>query len=126
MAHGGSNFGFWSGANGGGDAYQPHTTTYVRLGVLNACTRLHVCTSARLFRVAERTFARQGRAGQRGAGHVLAYCLPGSLLLSSAPCQSTMFTRKHTTRSYDYDAPISEDGDHGYGTDGIDKFVAIR
>lgn len=28
MGHGGSNFGFWSGANGGGKGYQPHITSY--------------------------------------------------------------------------------------------------
>lgn len=28
MGHGGSNFGFWSGANGGGKSYQPHITSY--------------------------------------------------------------------------------------------------
>ena len=28
MGHGGSNFGFWSGANGGGASYQPHITSY--------------------------------------------------------------------------------------------------
>jgi hypothetical protein len=28
--------------------------------------------------------------------------------------------------SYDYDAPISEGGEHGYGSDRIDKFEAVR
>eukprot|EP01059_Diplonema_ambulator_P015110 TRINITY_DN26215_c0_g1_i1.p1 TRINITY_DN26215_c0_g1~~TRINITY_DN26215_c0_g1_i1.p1 ORF type:complete len:768 (+),score=280.04 TRINITY_DN26215_c0_g1_i1:35-2338(+) len=28
--------------------------------------------------------------------------------------------------SYDYDSPISENGDHGYGSDNIDKFEAIK
>lgn len=54
MAHGGTNFGFWSGANGQGTDFEPHIT------------------------------------------------------------------------SYDYNAPITEAGDHGYGSDGIDKFVAIK
>lgn len=27
--------------------------------------------------------------------------------------------------SYDYDAPLSEGGEHGYGSDGLDKFAAI-
>lgn len=54
MAHGGTNFGFWNGANGGGNDYSPVIT------------------------------------------------------------------------SYDYNAPISESGDHGYGRDGEDKFSAIQ
>jgi len=54
MAFGGTNFGYWSGANGGGDSYQPHIT------------------------------------------------------------------------SYDYDSPLSEGGDHGFGSDGIDKYQAVR
>lgn len=29
-------------------------------------------------------------------------------------------------QSYDYNAPVAEDGTHGYGSDGIDKFDAIR
>lgn len=29
-------------------------------------------------------------------------------------------------QSYDYDAPVSESGQHGYGSDGVDKFAAIR
>lgn len=53
MAHGGSNFGFWSGANGGGDQFTPVIT------------------------------------------------------------------------SYDYNAPLSEAGAHGYGSDGVDKFAAV-
>ena len=29
MGHGGTNFGYWSGANGGGgSSYQPHETSY--------------------------------------------------------------------------------------------------
>jgi beta-galactosidase len=28
--------------------------------------------------------------------------------------------------SYDYDSPISEGGEHGYGSDGIDKYLAIK
>ena len=28
MAHGGTNFGFWSGAEGGGASYQPILTSY--------------------------------------------------------------------------------------------------
>lgn len=36
----------------------------------------------------------------------------------------TAFT--HDIQSYDYDAPISESGIHGYGSDGVDKFVAMR
>jgi len=39
--------------------------------------------------------------------------------------QSTENYQAHIT-SYDYDAPISEAGDHGYGSDGEDKFEAIR
>ena len=55
MAHGGTNFGFWSGANGdGARSYLSHIT------------------------------------------------------------------------SYDYDSPISEGGEHGYGSDGADKFQAIK
>eukprot|EP01116_Phalansterium_solitarium_P004340 TRINITY_DN1532_c0_g1_i1.p1 TRINITY_DN1532_c0_g1~~TRINITY_DN1532_c0_g1_i1.p1 ORF type:complete len:820 (-),score=80.06 TRINITY_DN1532_c0_g1_i1:93-2552(-) len=53
MGHGGTNFAFWSGANGGGNSYQP------------------------------------------------------------------------TITSYDYDSPISEGGEHGYGPDG-DKFLAVQ
>eukprot|EP01062_Namystynia_karyoxenos_P041602 TRINITY_DN3032_c0_g1_i1.p1 TRINITY_DN3032_c0_g1~~TRINITY_DN3032_c0_g1_i1.p1 ORF type:complete len:771 (+),score=227.04 TRINITY_DN3032_c0_g1_i1:77-2389(+) len=30
------------------------------------------------------------------------------------------------TTSYDYDAPVSENGDHGFGSDGRDKFAAVR
>lgn len=29
-------------------------------------------------------------------------------------------------QSYDYDAPISENGAHGFGADGLDKFSALR
>ena len=29
------------------------------------------------------------------------------------------------TRSYDYDSPISEGGEHGYGSDNEDKYAAI-
>eukprot|EP00049_Salpingoeca_infusionum_P027795 m.34366 g.34366 ORF g.34366 m.34366 type:complete len:777 (-) comp9761_c0_seq2:315-2645(-) len=55
MGHGGTNFGFYSGANGGGgSSYQPHIT------------------------------------------------------------------------SYDYDSPISEGGQHGYGSDGVDKYTAVQ
>jgi len=54
MGHGGTNFGWTSGANGGGKSFQPDIT------------------------------------------------------------------------SYDYGAPVSENGDHGFGSDGKDKFVAIR
>eukprot|EP01064_Diplonema_japonicum_P015192 TRINITY_DN22959_c0_g1_i1.p1 TRINITY_DN22959_c0_g1~~TRINITY_DN22959_c0_g1_i1.p1 ORF type:complete len:779 (+),score=175.20 TRINITY_DN22959_c0_g1_i1:42-2339(+) len=54
MGFGGSNFGWFAGANGGGASYSPHIT------------------------------------------------------------------------SYDYDSPISENGDHGYGSDKLDKFVAIQ
>jgi beta-galactosidase len=54
MAHGGTNWGVFSGSNGGGASFQPHIT------------------------------------------------------------------------SYDYDSPISEGGEHGYGSDGADKFSAIR
>lgn len=53
MAHGGTNFGFWSGANYG-NFYQPHIT------------------------------------------------------------------------SYDYDSPLSEGGQHGYGSDGSDKYAATQ
>jgi beta-galactosidase len=28
--------------------------------------------------------------------------------------------------SYDYDSPVSEGGEHGYGSDGIDKYIAIQ
>lgn len=28
MAHGGTNFGFWAGANVDGEVYQPHITSY--------------------------------------------------------------------------------------------------
>ncbi len=28
MGYGGTNFGWWSGANGGGKSYQPHITSY--------------------------------------------------------------------------------------------------
>jgi len=31
-----------------------------------------------------------------------------------------------TITSYDYDAPISEDGTHGYGSDGMDKYQAVQ
>ena len=55
MAHGGTNFGGWSGANGdGGSSFQPHVT------------------------------------------------------------------------SYDYDSPLSEGGNHGFGSDGGDKFKALQ
>lgn len=54
MGHGGTNFGFGAGANGGGESFQPHIT------------------------------------------------------------------------AYDYDAPISEGGGHGYGSDNVDKFLAVR
>jgi len=54
MAYGGTNYGYWSGANGGGDNYQPDIT------------------------------------------------------------------------SYDYNSPLSEGGDHGFGSDGKDKFEAVR
>lgn len=54
MAHGGTSFGWWAGANGGGgSSYQPDIT------------------------------------------------------------------------SYDYDAPLSEGGEHGFGSDGVDKFAAL-
>ncbi len=28
--------------------------------------------------------------------------------------------------SYDYDAPLSEGGSHNYGSDGVDKYTAVR
>ena len=54
MGHGGTSFGRWAGANGGGDSYEPDIT------------------------------------------------------------------------SYDYDSPLSEGGDHNYGSDGVDKFAATQ
>eukprot|EP01125_Pyxidicula_operculata_P006724 TRINITY_DN230_c1_g2_i1.p1 TRINITY_DN230_c1_g2~~TRINITY_DN230_c1_g2_i1.p1 ORF type:complete len:631 (-),score=78.40 TRINITY_DN230_c1_g2_i1:21-1913(-) len=33
---------------------------------------------------------------------------------------------KSQITSYDYDAPVSEDGSHGYGSDNVDKFIATR
>lgn len=54
MGHGGTNFGTWAGANGGGTSFEPHIT------------------------------------------------------------------------SYDYDSPLSENGAHGYGSDGVDKYAAVQ
>ena len=54
MSHGGTSFGFWSGANGHDQVFQPDVT------------------------------------------------------------------------SYDYDAPIAEGGEHGYGSNSQDKFLAIQ
>ena len=54
MGYGGTNFGHWSGANGGGKSYSPHIT------------------------------------------------------------------------SYDYDSPVSEGGEHGYGSGGNDKYAALQ
>jgi hypothetical protein len=33
--------------------------------------------------------------------------------------------RLPTVTSYDYDAPLSEGGEHGFGSDGVDKFAAL-
>jgi hypothetical protein len=83
MGHGGTNFGFWNGANAGNspEKYQPDITSC-------ACARARVCVCCAVLRM-------------------------------HAYSQLT-----HTPD--DYDAPVSEDGSDGYGSDGVNKFDALK
>ena len=90
MVHGGTNFGFWAGANVDGTRYLPHITRCESSGCGGGC----------------------GSGCRAGACRCTPAGLPGGYQLPSRHLLPRLLSTAPTLCSYDYDSPISEAGDY--------------